>query len=222
MIAHIFSCNAPRSYPAGKILADGDSITFGYGLGAGETWLEQMVLELAALAPSLNYTTYNSGVNSHTVADMLGNVTTEIDDRVVSGARIKRSSRRGNICILFGGTNDLFFGASEATTRARQQSWVTGRLADQDVFVLFLGMLKRAGTPAPPGDFEANRVANVAYWSAYKHGRFRFVDVGAAAEFSDTGNTTYFGDGVHPTAAGAAVIGRDHVAPAVVSILETA
>lgn len=185
----------------GNLNADGDSITYGYGLADHVT--DGWPYKLAALLADagLDFTLYNSGVSSQTVADMNADAATEIDARFTPGRR--------NINILFGVTNDLFFGASEATGRARQTTWYTDRrAAHPSVWLVHFTAIRRAQAGLP-GDFETNRLANNAYWrTRVGHEIVACVDVGELDEFLDISNATYVQqeDGgasqIHPTAAG--------------------
>lgn len=194
-----------QAYPAPALVADGDSITRGYGLATPTTqnWFARMVAD-ARLA-ALTFTAVNSGTDSETVAQMLADVATDVDAHFVADARFVNFTAIGSTAILFGGTNSLYFGTAEATLRTQQIQWCEDRQAE-GFYVVYLTMLPRGGDA--PGSFAAARTANNAYWNASGLDHCDLVvNVGAIAEGANVLNATYYQDEVHPTAALAQLIG---------------
>lgn len=204
------------NYQDGYLIADGDSITRAFGLAPNESWFSRAVA--SSTLSDLNFDSYNSGVDSATVADMLGNVTTEVDAKYRDSARFIISSTVGNIAILFGGTNDMYFGADETTTRQRQLNWLAGRRAAG--FKTLIGTMLRRNPLDVPVNFETYRQTNVAFWRAnwqtYCDGLIDWCDDAAAL---DVTNLTYYQDAVHPTAALALIMGEDYAAHAIRQVI---
>lgn len=194
-----------QTFPAPVLVADGDSITRGFGLATPSTlnWFARMVAD-ARLA-ALTFSSVNSGTDSETVAQMLADVAADVDAHYIPGARFVRTSSIGSAAILFGGTNSLYFSTAEATLRTQQIQWCEDRRS-LGFYVVYMTMLPRGGDA--PGTFAAARTANNAYWNASGLDHCDLViDVGAIAEGANVLNATYYQDEVHPTAALAQLIG---------------
>jgi lysophospholipase L1-like esterase len=188
-----------------QVFADGDSITQGFGLGtpATENWFAKAC---ALVTGGVN--SYNSGVPSETVADMNVDAATELD------TKFSTMTPHTPIACLFGGTNDLFFGTSSATTITRIETWLTARRA-RGFATSFVLPLRRGG--GAPGGFEAARALVVAHFRPGGGGASLvdiLIDCCDDARLDDVLDATYYQDEIHPTAAGAIIIGEEYAAPA--------
>lgn len=74
-----------------RVIALGDSLTYGYPFGKNLSWVEYAAKELRT--PILN-----QGINGNTLRDMLRRVTVDVLDL------------KPEYCILFGGANDVYQG----------------------------------------------------------------------------------------------------------------
>lgn len=105
--------------------------------------------------------------------------------------------------VLWAGTNDIAGGATAAATHANLRScWAT--MKANGARVVAVNIIKRAMFDA---GMETKRQAVNALIAA-DVGTLcdALVDVSARAEFSDTGDATYFTDGTHLTSAGYAIV----------------
>lgn len=197
---HLDSVTADRTWTS-SVICDGDSMTYGLGVAVGSTYPQQLEGLLGA-----DWAVGDSGANSDTVADMSGDAATEVDafyDASAYGA--------DNWCVLFGGTNDLYFGASAATTESRIQTYCEDRQA-VGFKVVVCTVLPRSDAGTPAG-FEADRQA-VNTWLRANYESFAdaLADLAADTRIGDAGDeedTTYYqADLVHPNATGAGVIAQ--------------
>lgn len=157
------------------------------------------------------YTALNYSVGGQTLAQMQADAATQID--VLYNSQQRRGLQ------WWGGTNDLYFGASAATTITRAQAYYSARQAIgwRQVEV---GMLPRtqSGLPATfEADRQAIRTSRLAQYSIAtaetnvwkdSNGNF-YVDLGGDTTIGDAGdenNTTYYLDKVHLTDAGYAIV----------------
>jgi len=184
-----FAALAPVTIAEAKpvaIVALGDSLTAGLGLGPGESFPEQ--LEGALKAKGYNVTVANAGVSGDTSADGL--------------ARLEWSTpAEAEIVIVELGANDALRGIDPAITRSNL-SKIIESLTGRGQHVLLAGML------APPNLGEAySKAFNAIYpdLAAKYHVTFYpfFLDgLATDAKLNQP-------DGMHPTAAGVAkIVGR--------------
>jgi lysophospholipase L1-like esterase len=172
-----------------QVRCAGDSLTTGTGATAGNDYPSLLQVLLGA-----GYEVTNSGSGGAAVADMATAA------RVDHGRHISGLERTYGV--LWGGTNDIHGSATGAQAYASNQSWwSTIRTATGKVIALT--MLKR-------GNFDASMETERQAFNALVLGDDTLydavVDVAARAEFQDTNDTDYFGDGVHLTDAGYAVV----------------
>jgi len=165
------------------IVALGDSVTAGLGLGPGESFPEQ--LEAALKAHGADVTVSNAGVSGDTSLDGL--------------ARLEWSVPAvADIVIVELGANDALRGLAPAVTR-KALSDILATLTGRGQKVLLAGML------APPNLGEAYaKEFNPLYTdlaAQYKTALYPFFLDGVAADASLNQP-----DGMHPTAAGVAKI----------------
>lgn len=171
---------------------DGDSLTDGT-YGGGTSYPAKVV---AAITTG---TGTSVAIGSQTLADMQSTATDV--DGLYPDHRLQRA-----IVVAWGGTNDLFFGASAATTITRLEAYCNARRA-VGWKVAVLTILPRSDT-GTPGSFNADRAtvnASIqANWSTYAD---YIVDVSADARLDDETDTTYFHtDLVHLNDAGRQVV----------------
>lgn len=186
------------AYQSILLIADGDSIMLGYSLPTASSMPSQLVALVTGGIGRVRMS--NFAVTGQTVADMNTDAATQVDG-VYSSAYDKR------ICLVWGGTNDLYFGASAATAYSRLTTYWAARRAAGWTVVAFTITPRSAGSP--PADFETQR-ANLN--SSIRSGSANYdvlVDVAADSRLGDAGdetNTTYYLDLVHMTQAGYAIV----------------
>jgi acyl-CoA thioesterase I len=184
---------AMRATPVVTIL--GDSITAGYGLPASQAFPAQLQRALDRLGEPARV--IGSGVSGDTTADGL--------------ARLGFSVQPGTgLCIVALGGNDLLQGLDPRVTR-RNLEQIVGRLKARRVPVLL------AGVAAPPviGPSYA-REFDAAFTSVARADRLPFYPNLLAGVYGHP--ALIQADGIHPNAAGAAVIAQ-RLAPLAARVL---
>lgn len=174
---------APPAAPPIRILALGDSLTAGYGLGAAEGLTAQ--LERALKAKGLDARVLNAGVSGDTTAGGLARVDWALGDKP-------------SVAIVALGANDMLRGLDPAKTEQNLDGILT-KLKAANVPVLLLGMRAAPNMGRDYGErFDAIYPA-----LAKRHGvlLYPFFLDGVAAE-----PRLNLPDGIHPNAAGVAVI----------------
>ena len=166
-----------------EIVAFGDSLTAGYGVGPGESFPEQ--LEAALRARGQDVTVANAGVSGDTASDGL--------------ARLEWSvPAEADIVIVELGSNDALRGIDPAVTR-KALSEILAKLTGRGQSALLAGAL------APPnlGDAYAEKFNPIYPELAAEHGvpLYRFFLDGVAAD-----PKLNQPDGMHPNAEGVAKI----------------
>ena len=178
------------------IVCDGDSITFGTCATAGMSYPDQLVRLLGS-----QWALTNSGAIGETVAQMTSTAPNLVDPCITG------FDRRQIVC-LFGGTNDLYFGADASTTYNRIVTYCQARQAAGWKVITFT-LLPRSdgGTPVT---FEADRqTVNTSIRNNWTTFADALCDVGGDATIGAPGastNPTYYCDGVHLTDAGYAIV----------------
>ncbi len=179
-----------------KILAYGDSLIHGYGLDAGQTFPEQ--LEAALVARGYDVTVMNGGNSGDTTAAGLARLDWALADKP------------DLVLVEFGG-NDGLRGIDPADTRANMDA-ILARLTQEGLPVLLAGML----APRNLGAEYAREFDAVFPEAAAKHGvayyPFFLEGVAAEPELNQP-------DGIHPNAAGVAVI-VERITPHLVPLLD--
>jgi len=184
-----------------RLFAFGDSLTAGYGLPQGDGFVPR--LEAALRKEGLDVDVINAGVSGDTTASGLARL-----DWVLASV-----DGGADAVIVELGANDGLRGFDPKTTEANLDAILT-RLRRHDVAVLLAGMW------APPNlGREYADAFNTLYPNlAEKHGvafyPFFLDGVAAQAELNQ-------GDGIHPNAAGVAVI-VERILPAVRALVEAA
>jgi acyl-CoA thioesterase-1 len=193
LVAPAFAKAAGRSLPVVTML--GDSITAGYGLSAAAALPARLSADLARLGtPAV---VRAAGVSGDTTADGL--------------ARVDFSVRSDtSLCIVALGGNDLLQGLDPKVTQANLTA-IVRRLKRRGIGILLVGI----AAPAVIGAGYARAFNAVFPAVARAEGVPLYPDLLAGVE-GHPGLVQ--GDGIHPDAAGAAVIAA-RLAPVVVRIL---
>jgi lysophospholipase L1-like esterase len=141
-----------------------------------------------------------TAVGGRTVATMITQDPTTLDPYCTGG---------NAYAFCWGGTNDLYFGATGAELIALAQTWLTARKSAGWKVVSFT-MTPRSNGPTPATFEEHRQTFNTwlrANWATYAHA---IVDLGADARIGDDGDETdltyYNADRVHMSDAGYAVV----------------
>lgn len=171
---------------------DGDSLTDGT-YGGGTAYPAKVI---AAIDLAIGN---SEAIGGQTLADMQSTAT-DVD------AHYTDHRLQNPVVVAWGGTNDLFFGASAATTITRLQTYCNARRAIGWKVAVFT-ILPRSD-PGTPGTFGADRAtvnASIrANWATYAD---YLVDVAADSRLDDETDTTYFHtDLVHLSDAGRQVV----------------
>jgi lysophospholipase L1-like esterase len=176
----------------GLVVADGDSMTSGYLLEAGEAWPSVLGVSLGGA-----WSVTNHAVTGRPVQTMIDNAGT-VDSQY-------NAANPENWVVILGGTNDIATGSSSATLMGKLQTYWSGRRA--------AGFLVAICTIPPCGQYdgtqESIRVAtNTSIRNSLATYGDALVDFAADSRLDDAFDATYFmaGDRTHPTAAGAAVM----------------
>jgi acyl-CoA thioesterase I len=181
-----------------NIVAFGDSLTAGYGLAANEAFPAQ--LQRALIAKGLAVNVVNAGVSGDTTAGGLARLDWSVPDGT-------------DAVILELGANDALRGFDPAVTRKALDTMLR-RLQERKIPVLLCGMV------APPNmGVEYGRAFNAIYPDlAAQTGAilYPFFLTGVAADPKLNQR-----DGLHPTAAGVAVI-VDRILPQVEELIARA
>lgn len=120
-----------------------------------------------------------------------------------------RSDFSKNIVAAWGGTNDIYFGASASTAWSRYQTYLAARRAAGWKTIAFTALPRsNAGTP---GDFETSRQTfNTSVRNGLGTDYDALADVAADTRIGDAGDetdTTYYsGDKVHLNTTGYGIV----------------
>jgi lysophospholipase L1-like esterase len=182
--------------PKANVIFDGDSITSGLGVPAGQSYPDQTLALLGA-----DYTMQNFGISGQTMLDMGNDASAQIDV-------LYNPHHAKNIAVCFGGTNDIAnFGASGTTAYNRTVSYCTGRRA-AGFRVIVVTMWPRSAVTLPP-TFEADRqtynTAVRANWATFADAIADFAADPRMGDAGDELDATYYQDGIHPNIVGCAV-----------------
>ncbi len=178
----------------GNVVALGNSITRGSGLGSAQDY--PAVLG-AALGGSWQVS--NSGHPGETTPQLLASFAS------YAQAHYSTLAPR-NILVVNEVGNDLIGGTSEATAKANMQALIAqGRAGGWSVYFA-------TTTPRTVPNFSAGQqtAANNIndFFRNNPAERDGLIDWAADSHLSDPANATYYQDGVHPTAAGAVILAQ--------------
>lgn len=194
-----------------NIVFDGNSMTFGTGATGSGSYPTQTLLNLNS-----NYSFYNIGVTGQTIDQMSADFETD-------PFYLYDTSMSKNIYVAWEGTNAMRSPANQTPAQAYASMVTLCNKAKKRGFVVVV----LTTLPSTTAGFNTNQVAfnnllkadfttsigtriyspNVGVTYAD-----RLVDVAAITNLSDPSNTTYYGDGIHPTNAGYALVGVDAAA----------
>lgn len=180
-----------------KLVWEGDSQTI--GTAGGGTTLPAHVLALLSSAPSSSTVVAASG---ETLADIATEASSEVDSLFDPDQR--------SILVLWAGTNDIFFGASGATTYGRLVTYCEARKAAHPAWkIVVLTCLPRSQDGTPVGYETARQTYNASTLAGYADWCDALVDIAADARIGDAGDSddpTYYDDLVHLNDAGRAIV----------------
>lgn len=169
----------------------GDSLTFGYyalqtsGVAA-DSYPQQV------MAQNPGYAAWNCGTSGAQI-----NAFVSPDSVYASG--------QTNLCVVWGGANDLIANQTAATLQSRLQTYVAARRSTGWKVVV------STVTPVGGGYYTAGRETertSFNTWLRANWGSFAdaLIDPAAESNLSDYNNTTYFSDGLHLTKAGYSIV----------------
>ncbi|MBD1918858.1 MULTISPECIES: SGNH/GDSL hydrolase family protein [Cyanophyceae] len=168
-----------------EIGIDGDSISVNSGQGVPAE--DRYPFKVAAVRAD-NYTTY--AVGGQTLIQMNSNILTHLAEKPF------------DCLILWGGTNDMYFGATGQETYNRAITLVQNvRAAYPALPIVFVNTLPRSGLDTPANFLTQQQAYNAAL-AADTINFPRLANVAAIPEMQDTTSLTYYLDGTHPTALG--------------------
>jgi len=179
-----------------RLLALGDSLTAGYGLGDGQGFVPQ--LERALRAKGYDVTVINAGVSGDTTAGGLSRLDWALGDKP-------------DVALVELGANDMLRGLDPAAARANLDA-ILGRLKERNIPTLLAGMYASASY----GRAYTERFNAIYPELAAKHGvpLYPFFLDGVATDAAMNQ-----GDGIHPNAAGVKVI-VERILPHVTRLLD--
>lgn len=178
------------------ILCDGDSLTSGIGATGGNTYPAQLLALLGT-----TWSMIETGISGQTAVQMEADAATEIDGQL-------NTLSAKTILLAWGGTNDLYFGASAATAYSNYVTYCTNRRLAGWKVVAFTILPRSAGSP--PVGFEASRQTfNTSVRTNWATFADALADVGVNGTIGPAGaelNITYYDDRFHLTSAGYAIV----------------
>jgi lysophospholipase L1-like esterase len=176
-----------------SMVFDGDSLTIGTGalpfnnFPFGNDYPSQVAGSLSHAGAF-----YNVGVGGETTATMIVNAPTVVDPKLAAGAN--------NVVCFHGGTNDIYYGATDITTYSRIVTYCQARqAAGWQVIVATITPRSDAGTPVNQDTYRLSVNTMIrANWTTFASG---IADIGGDANMGTLGaelNTQYYnGDKVH-------------------------
>ncbi len=185
--------------PTTVVVCDGNSITFGYGIGASDAYPAKLGTSLGNAYAVVNY-----GVTNQTTADMSADAATQIDSTLPAYST-------SGVLIAWEATNDIFFGASLATCQSRWNTYFSARAtagwASNGSKLVAMTAISRGNFSDQPGMSAILDSWNTWLRANYSTYATHLVDLAADARLSNFNNTTYYqADKCHLTAAGCAVV----------------
>jgi hypothetical protein len=183
-------------------------VTVGDSQSAGGGWQVRAINCLAgncaSATPIADNNWYYSvhALSGYTLADM-----SVFDSDVAAEFNPHRIKQ---IAIIWGGTNDLYAGASGATAYSRLIDRVNAYKAAGYTKIIVVNCLKRSNAGTPPG-YETERLDyNSRISAGAVSNGYVVADIAAVTNLQDPTNTTYFSDLVHLTGAG-----QDQMSPVI-------
>lgn len=199
-LLNLYNGGVGKTYPFDPlwgIVFEGDSLTFGNGMTAYNTYPFQTITALH-LAQTRGYVWSNQGENGQTVVTMLTQIAGQIAPKINYGFG-------RNIAVICAGVNDLRVGtnsviATPQETHDNLATWVS--------IVKILGYLVILQTITPStyagdaADINTRIDQLNSLIRADKCGADYVADVAVDARMTDSTNETYYSDGLHNTIAG--------------------
>lgn len=171
-----------------RLIAVGDSRTFGYNSLVSSPWIRQTT-------PLANYIKYNYGIGGAQAAFFAVNLITDVPKYMGAGR---------NVVVVWLGTNDLSSGKTAAQTEASIatvcQTWQ--RMGAR--VIVCSEIYRSAGVSN--ATIDALNALLSANWSTYAD---RYCNLIARSELQNPANGTYFADGLHLTDAGEGIVAAE-------------
>lgn len=211
----------------GVLVGCGDSIIAGFQLNPGQAFGDQANNQLGLSFANIP-TYFNTGVSGYRSDQVLGLYAGTIAPNFSATARFASEHGCTSALLVEVGTNDFFQGypttgtaVSTCVTNAKTiiaDAYATGF---QSVVLVFVGKCFQVGADA---NYETNRLAYNASWSSspptVPTGKsFQTADWTQDPNFQTNQGLWQNTASVHPNAAGASLIGRTYVAPALVTAI---
>lgn len=187
-------------YIGGTIVGVGDSITLGFN--ADFSWCDQIVTDLGV---TLHNTALTGSGWDHDPSGVAGGATS-LANRAASTVDIYVGNSPQPFLFLFAGTNDIFWGYTAAQTITVFQAYVQARLNAGWIAnrIIVNTMLSRSTVAeADRATYNAAQIAGASTYGYLLSRLDQNVNIGGPNAYQDT---TYFGDGTHPTDAGQRII----------------
>lgn len=192
------------------LVAEGDSFTVGFGSASGQTYPHQV----NGYFPNRLHIV-NRGTNGN-----------RLDPDMIAAAQVAEVDSQfqtNGVLLMFGGGNDIYFGATAAATYATLVTYCQARQAAGWKVVVFSYLPRETEVVSPANSVYTQRIALNALvranWQTFANG---YVDwesdsrIGVPGAWADT--TYWMVDGTHPNTAGYGVIAA-YVRPVLASLL---
>jgi len=176
----------------GNLVADGDSLTA--GSGGGETAWPTLIATSLPLATISNFAAIGDSVGVPG-GNMLADGSLEVDPAY-------NSSKPWNVCVLWGGINDLAMGRTAAQLHADIKTWTTDRRSAHPswkIIVCNISWTTTLGSQTPIDTINSSLAGDKGAANA-------LVDVRGALGTSSSNPSFWQGDDLHLTTAGEQVV----------------
>lgn len=189
------------------VVCSGDSLTVGQGSTGGNDYPTLMATALGG-----GYTVTKVATGGESLGLIANDAETDID-------ALWSASNTSNTCVLWGGTNDAFFGLPTTLIQERYRNMCLRRRA-KGFKIVCVTILPRSDGGAVAG-FETKRAAfNTWLRANYTSFGHALADVAADTRIGDSGDETggnYAGDNVHLNNTGYGIV-EDIITPVVQSV----
>jgi lysophospholipase L1-like esterase len=192
------------------IVAEGDSFTVGFGSSNSLTYPNQVSSFFPGRVSIINLATNGNRINP----DMKS---------AAQVAQVDAAYTAGAVLMMFGGGNDVYFGATGAATYAELVAYCQARQAVGFKVIVFSYLPRETEVVSPPNSVYTERIALNALvranWRTFANGYVDFeadTRIGVPGAWADP--TYWMADGTHPINAGYAVI-ASYVRPVLSSLI---